>query len=156
MTSGFTLPNVPLWTKPHQRDTADAVAAAKPHSPAPRPKLRNDGRRGRSGAAARRQSRARAATDRSMSAICPQLGSASRPQGGAMALSAVLGVVAAAAVAALVIMVGLAGGWRGEPRAAGGGAGQPWPRTPQQAAFTLRWRATWVTEIIRASLLVII
>jgi hypothetical protein len=47
-----------------------------------------------------------------------------------MALSAVLGVVAAAAVAALVIMVGLAGGWRGEPRAAGGGAGQPWPRTP--------------------------
>ena len=73
-----------------------------------------------------------------------------------MALSAVLGVVATAAVAALVIMVGLAGGWRGEPRAAGGGAGQPWPRTPQQAAFTLRWRATWVTEIIRASLLVII
>jgi heat shock protein HtpX len=72
-----------------------------------------------------------------------------------MALSAVLGVVAAAAVAALVIMVGLAGGWRGEPRAAGG-AGQPWPSTPPQAAFTLRWRATWVTEIIRASLLVII
>src|SRR6266436_6395893 len=97
----------------------------------------------------------RAATDRSMSAICPQLGSASRRQGGSMALSAVLGVVAAAAVATLVIMVGLAGGWRGEPRAAGG-AGQPWPRTPQQAAFTLRWRATWVTEIIRASLLVII
>jgi hypothetical protein len=29
-----------------------------------------------------------------------------------MALSAVLGVVAAAAVSALVIMVGLAGGWR--------------------------------------------
>ena len=73
-----------------------------------------------------------------------------------MALSAVLGVVAAAAVAALVIMVGLAGGWRGEPRAADGDAGQPWPRTPQQAAFTLRWRATWVTEIIRASLHVII
>jgi len=46
-----------------------------------------------------------------------------------MALSAALGVVAAAAVAALVIMVGLAGGWRGEPRAAGSGAGQPWPRT---------------------------
>ena len=46
-----------------------------------------------------------------------------------MTLSAVLGAVAAAAVATLVIMVGLAGGWRGEPRAAGSGAGQPWPRT---------------------------
>jgi hypothetical protein len=34
--------------------------------------------------------------------------------------------------------------------------GQQRPRTPQQAAFTLRWRATWVTEVIRVSLLVII
>ena len=73
-----------------------------------------------------------------------------------MTLSAVLGAVAAAAVTAFTIMVGLAGGWRGEPRSASGGAGQPWPRTPQQAAFTLRWRATWVTEVIRVSLLVII
>jgi len=72
-----------------------------------------------------------------------------------MTLSAALGAVAVAAVAALVIMVGLAGGWRGEPRPASSGAGRPWPRTPQQAAFTLRWRATWVTEVIRVSLLVI-
>ena len=73
-----------------------------------------------------------------------------------MTLSAVLGAVAVTAVATFVIMVGLAGGWRGEPRPAGRGAGQPWPRTPQQAAFTLRWRATWVTEVIRVALLVII
>ena len=73
-----------------------------------------------------------------------------------MALSAALGVVAAAAVAALVIMVGLAGGWRGDPRPASCDAGQQRSRTPQQAAFTLRWRATWVTEVIRVSLLAVI
>jgi hypothetical protein len=73
-----------------------------------------------------------------------------------MTLSAVLGAVAAAAAAALVIMVGLAGGWRGETRPTSSGAGQQRARTPQQAAFTLRWRATWVTEVIRVSLLVII
>jgi len=70
-----------------------------------------------------------------------------------MNLSAALGVVAAASAGAFVIMVGLAGGWRGEPRA-GAGTGGPRPRTPQQAAFTLRWRATWVTEVVRLSLLV--
>jgi len=73
-----------------------------------------------------------------------------------MTLSAVLGTVAIAAAVAFVVMVGLAGGWRGEPRPVSGSAGRPWPRTPQQAAFTLRWRATWVTEVIRVSLLVII
>jgi Zn-dependent protease with chaperone function len=73
-----------------------------------------------------------------------------------MTLSAVLGAVAAAAVAALVIMVGLAGGWRGDPRPASSDATPQRPRTPQQAAFTLRWRATWVTEIIRVSLLAVI
>jgi Zn-dependent protease with chaperone function len=70
-------------------------------------------------------------------------------------LSAALGVVAAASAAAFVIMVGLAGGWRGEPPAASAGTGAPRPRTPQQAAFTLRWRATWVTEVVRISLLII-
>ena len=73
-----------------------------------------------------------------------------------MTLSAVLGAVAATAVAALVIMVGLAGGWRGDPRPASSDASQQRPRTPQQAAFTLRWRATWVTEVIRVSLLAVI
>ena len=73
-----------------------------------------------------------------------------------MTLSAVLGVVAITSAAAFTIMVGLAGGWRGEPRPAVTDAGGPWPRTPQQAAFMLRWRATWVTEVIRVSLLVMI
>jgi heat shock protein HtpX len=73
-----------------------------------------------------------------------------------MTLSAVLGVVAITSVAAFAIMVGLAGGWRGEPRATVTETSGPWPRTPQQAAFTLRWRATWVTEVIRISLLVVI
>lgn len=73
-----------------------------------------------------------------------------------MTLSAVLGAVATTAVAALVIMVGLAGGWRGDPRPASSDASQQRPRTPQQAAFTLRWRATWVTEVIRVSLLAVI
>src|SRR6266516_4004107 len=84
------------------------------------------------------------------------MGSASRRQGGLMTLSAVLGVVAITSAAAFTIMVGLAGGWRGEPRPAVTDAGGPWPRTPQQAAFMLRWRATWVTEVIRVSLLVMI
>ncbi|HUL27960.1 MAG TPA: M56 family metallopeptidase [Streptosporangiaceae bacterium] len=73
-----------------------------------------------------------------------------------MNLSAVLGVVAAVSAVAFVIMVGLAGGWRGEPGAASTGTGGPRPRTPQQAAFTLRWRATWVTEVIRISLLAVV
>jgi Zn-dependent protease with chaperone function len=84
------------------------------------------------------------------------MGSASRRQGGFMTLSAVLGVVAITSAAAFAIMVGLAGGWRGELRPAVTDPGGPWPRTPQQAAFTLRWRATWVTEVIRISLLVMI
>jgi Zn-dependent protease with chaperone function len=73
-----------------------------------------------------------------------------------MTLSAALGLVAIAAIATFVIMVGLAGGWRGEPKPVVTDTGGPWPRTPQQAAFTLRWRATWVTEVLRISLLVVI
>jgi len=71
-------------------------------------------------------------------------------------LSAVLGIVAAVAAAAFVIMVVTAGGWRAEPRPDPDTAPAPGPMTPQQQAFALRWRAVWVTEVIRISLLVLV
>src|SRR5262245_48270468 len=122
MTSGFTFPNVPpgqnrinetqlmMWPQPspgHGLRAEVAVTGGRPGRP-------------RRGPAAKPGPRA--ATDRSMSAILsPKPSPAGRRQGGSMTLSAALGAVAAAAVAALVIMVGLAGGWRGEPGPAGSG-----------------------------------